>query len=159
MSNILEKIKSLNLPEGAEVSLSYSDGTDVFVHNETEVETALQNTDVVQMFSSLVTTPGLKTTTRYGQDPLETLRDEGLLEDYKRGSGSFEDYVSEAITDNFYDVDLIDYSTEKYDHKRGACTLAVEAYTTVENLLKIRPNLFGWSAKIENGPSVVVLEG
>ncbi len=149
MSNILEKIKSLNLPEGAEVSLSYSDGTDVFVHNETEVETALQNTDVVQMFSSLVTTPGLKTTTQYGQDPLETLRDEGLLEDYKRGSGSFEDYVSEAITDNFYDVDLIDYSTEKYDHKRGFCTLEANLKVSAGDLMSSNADVDGWEASVK----------
>ena len=67
--------------------------------------------------------------------------------------------IMSVMHDNFYDLELVNSTIEKYDHKRGACTLAVEAYTTVENLLKVRPNLFGWSAKIENGPSVVVLEG
>ena len=101
------------------------------------------------MFSSLVTTPGLKTTTRYGQDPLETLRDEGLLEDYKRGSGSFEDYVSEAITDNFYDVDLIDYSTEKYDHKRGFCTLEANLKVSAGDLMSSNADVNGWEASVK----------
>ena len=153
MSITIEKLKSLNLPEGAEVTLSYSDGTDVFVHNETEVETALQNTDVVSQLSSLITTPGLKVTTQWGENPLESLRDEGLLDDYVRGSGNFEDHVAEAIQDNFYDVDLIDYTTEKYDHKRGFCTLEASVKVAAGDLISSGVNVDNWntSVKTENG--------
>ena len=52
--SILENLKNLNLDSDAVVSLSYSEGTDVFVHNETEVETALSETDVVNSFAELV---------------------------------------------------------------------------------------------------------
>ena len=153
MSSTIEKIKSLNLPEDAEVTLSYEDGTDVFVHNESEVETALEQTDVVEVFSSLITTKGLTVTTQYGHDPLETLRDDGLLEDYERGSGDFENYVSEAIRDNFYEVDLIDYSTEKYDYKRGFCTLSTQVKATVGDLIASDADIDSWttSIKTENG--------
>ena len=153
MTKTIEKLKALNLPEGAEVTLTYTDGTDVFVHNETEVETALQNTDVVSRLSSLITTPGLKVTTQWGENPLESLRDEGLLEDYVRGSGNFEDHVSEVIQDNFYDVDLIDYSTEKYDHKRGFCTLEASVKVAAGDLLSSDADIDNWKAsvKTENG--------
>ena len=38
----------------------------------------------------------------------------------------FEEYLADTITENFYDVELIEYSTEKYDHKRGFTTLTAE---------------------------------
>ncbi len=153
MSSTIEKLKSLNLPEGAEVTLTYTDGTDVFVHNETEVETALQNTDVVSQFSSLITTPGLNVTTQWGENPLESLRDEGLLDDYIRGSGNFKDHISEVIQDNFYDVELIDYTTEKYDHKRGFCTLEASVKVSAGDLISSGINVDSWAAsvKTENG--------
>ena len=50
----VDKLKSLNLPMDTVVTLTYSDGCDVFLHNETEVEDALRNTDVVSRFCDLV---------------------------------------------------------------------------------------------------------
>tara|TARA_Y100001938_G_scaffold146547_2_gene225626 strand:- start:797 stop:1273 length:477 start_codon:yes stop_codon:yes gene_type:complete len=149
MSNTIEKIKALNLPEGAAVTLEYSDGTDVFVHNESEVETALENTDVVETFSSLITTPGLNAKDQYGQDMLDSLRSEGLLDDYERGSGIFEEYVSETIQENFYDVDLIDYSVEKYDYKRGFCTLSACAVVSAGDLIDSNAVIDGWKASVK----------
>ena len=49
--SIFDTLTSMNLPSDTVVNLSYSEGTDVFVHNETEVETALNDTDVVSTFS------------------------------------------------------------------------------------------------------------
>ncbi len=151
--SITKKLKSLNLSEGAVVNLTYSEGTDVFVHNETEIETALENTDVVQTLSELATIPGLEVTTAYGTNVLDSLREEGLLDDYERGSYNFQEYVAETITDNFYDVDLVDYSTEKYDYKRGFTTLSVDVNVPVSQLLEINPSIGVWtvSVKTENG--------
>jgi len=146
--SIIEKIKNLNLSDDTTVSLTYSEGTDVFVHNETEVETALSETDVVNSFSELIATPGLNASTQYGGDVIESLRDEGLLEDYTRGSFSFAEYIAGTISENFYDVDLIDYSTEKYDHKRGFCTLTAEVNVSVKDLISAAPFLSGWKASV-----------
>ena len=63
--SITQKIKNLNLSEDTLVTLSYSEGTDVFVHNETEVETALSDTDVVSSFASLIATPGLRVSSQW----------------------------------------------------------------------------------------------
>jgi hypothetical protein len=149
---IINKLKSLNLRGDEIVSLRYSEGVDVFVHNETDVETALSDTDVVDTFSELLATPGLKVSTQYGGEVLESLRSEGHLEDYER-DGYFSDYLSETIKENFYDLDFIDYTTEKYDHKRGFCTLTAEVNVTAENLFNSAPFLGSWSASVrtENG--------
>ena len=73
----VNKIKSMNLPADATVTLTYSEGTDVFVHNETAVDTAIAGTDVISEFASLVVTPGLQAEVPYVGPVLETMRSEG----------------------------------------------------------------------------------
>ena len=123
--SIVNKLKNLNLDGDTMIGFSYSDGVDVFVHNETEIETALAETDVVYTFSELVATPGLRASTRYGGDVIESMRIDGFLEDYDR-SGDFPSFLAETLSENFYDQQFIEHSTEKYDHKRGFCTLSVD---------------------------------
>ena len=155
--SIYETLTSMNLPGDTVVNLSYSEGTDVFVHNETEVETALEQTSVVSSFSELIATPGLFVTTQYGGDVMESLREEGLLEEYDR-EGWFAEYLSETISNNFYDIDLIDCSTEKYDHKRGFTTLSAEVQCTLENMLDSRPTLLGWDVTIRTAAGSLTLD-
>lgn len=156
--SIIQKIKSLNLEGDTTVALEYSEGTDVFVHNETEVETALAETDVVSSFAELIATPGLNASTQWGGPVLESLRDEGLLDDYERGSFSFSEYITEAISDNFYEVDLVEYSTEKYDHKRGFCTLSATVNVSVDDLLSAAPFLSGWTASVPTNAGTLTIE-
>ncbi len=156
--SIIQKLKDLNLPDDATVSLSYSDGVDVFVHNETEVETALSETDVVDTFAELVATRGLKASTSYGTSVLESLRDEGLLDDYERGSFSFAEYIAETIQENFYDVDLIEHSTEKYDHKRGFTTLTADLTVPAGNLIESAPYLGAWTVSVKTPAGTLTLD-
>ena len=145
---IVQKLKNLNLPTDSTVTFSYSEGTDVFVHNETEVETALSGTDVVAAVAELVATPKLIVSTRYGGNVLESLREEGLLEDYERGSYSFSDYLAETIEENFYDQEIIEYSIQKYDYKRGFCTLSTSLTATLSDLIDASPYLGGWDVSV-----------
>jgi hypothetical protein len=151
--SITQKIKNLNLTDDALVTLTYREGADVFVHNETEVETALSDTDVVSSFANLIATPGLRVSSRWSGEILESLRSDGHLDDYERGSFAFEDYLTEYLTENFYDQEFIEYSTEKYDHKRGFCTLSTEVQVTVKDMITVSPFLSGWTASVstENG--------
>lgn len=146
--SIYKKLQSLNLTEDSMISLRYSEGADVFVHNETELDTAMSETDVINRFSELVATPGLRAQTRWGEDIIQELRDSGFLEEYERDY-TFEDYICETITENFYDFSFIESSTEKYDHKRGFCTLSAEVEVPYGNLSKTQPNLFGWDVVVE----------
>jgi len=156
--SIFDTLTSMNLPSDTVVNLSYSEGTDVFVHNETEVETALNDTDVVSTFSELVATPGLSVSTTYGTNVLESLRGEGLLDSYERGSFSFSDYLSTVISENFYDTDLIEYSTEKYDHKRGFTTLTADVQLSLEEMLSVQPVLFGWDVSVKTAAGTLTLD-
>ncbi len=151
--SIFEKLSELNLPDDTTVSLSISEGTDVFVHNETEVETALSETSVVNDVAELITTSGLNVTSRWGDNPIQDLRDQDFLDDYERGSFSFSDFVAETIAENFYDQEFVEASTEKYDHKRGFCTLSADFQVALKDLLEARPFLHGWEVSVptENG--------
>ena len=155
MSNVFEKIEEMKFDESAIATLSYKQGTDVFVYNETEVETALYDTDVVQTFADLITTPNLDAQTVYGDNILEALRDIDLLEDYQR-DGTFSSYVANMLDENFYDAELIEYTIEKYDYKRGFCTLSAEVQVPLQNLLTVKPDLTGWSVAVKgaNGATV-----
>ena len=46
------KLQSLNLADDAMITLTREEGTDVFVHNETEVEDAMNETSVIYDFAS-----------------------------------------------------------------------------------------------------------
>ena len=134
--SIINKIKNLNLSSDTKVTMTYEGATDVFVHNETAIDTAIADTDVISTLAELITEhPKLNASTRYGDGILNHLRSEGHLEDYDRGEFYFTDFVTEVITENFYDLDFIDSSVHAYDHKRGECTLSTEVITTVGNLL------------------------
>ena len=150
--SIIKKLQSLNLEPETMVTLAYSEGVDVFVHNETEVETAIAETDVISTFSELIATPKLRVSTRFGGNVLERLREDNLLDDYNR-DGDFGTYLSDVISDNFYDIDFIEYSTEKYDHKRGFCTLSTEVQIPASEIISLNPFLSGWniSVQTENG--------
>ena len=146
--SIYKKLQGLDLNSDATISLRYSEGTDVFIHNETEVETAMSETDVINRFSELIATPGLRAQTRWGEDILNELRDSGFLEEYERDY-TFSDFLSETIQENFYDFSFIEASTEKYDHKRGFCTLSTEVEIPYSNLISAQPCLIGWDVVVE----------
>ena len=148
-----KKLQSLQLPEDTMVTLTYEDGTDVFHYNETEIDTAISETSVINEFATLIANSRLNATNRWCGNVLEHLRSEDYLADYERGSYNFEEFLAETITENFYDVDLIEYSTEKYDHKRGFTTLTAEVQVPASALIQESPFLSGWklSVETENG--------
>ena len=63
--SVFDRLIGLDLPTDTKVTMSYSEGTDVFVHNETAVDDAIGYTDVIQTFSDLVATPGLQAEVPY----------------------------------------------------------------------------------------------
>jgi|TARA_R110001583_G_scaffold45141_6_gene142567 hypothetical protein len=145
--SITQTLINLNLEPDSLVTLVYSEGADVFVHNETEVETAMAETDVISTFSELIAIPGLHVSTQFGGNVLDRLREDDLLDDYDR-DGDFGAYLNDVISDNFYDLELIEHTTEKYDHKRGFCTLTAEVQIPVSQIISEMPYLSGWRASV-----------
>ena len=147
--SIVKRLQSLNLADDAMIHLTYEEGADVFVHNDTEVEDAINETSVIYEFASLVAQTKLDVRNRWSGNILEHLRNESYLDDYERGTFGFENFIAETIRDNFYDVDLIEYSTEKYDYKRGFTTLTAEVDIPFANFVQVDPNVTGWKVSVE----------
>jgi len=147
--SFIQKLKKLNLPDDAMVTLTYEDGCDVVHYNETHIDTAISETSVIEEFASVVSNSRLKATNRWTGEILSHMRDEGYLDDYERGSFAFEEYIADTIRENFYDVELIDHTTEQYDHKRGFTTLTAEIQVPVKNLIEESPFISGWTVSVE----------
>ena len=152
MTTITERLQSLNISDDALVTLEYSDGVDVFVHNETAVETAVAETDVVSEFCGLIATPGLRAEDSWGNNILSALREGGWLDNYERDY-TFTEYLTDTIRENFYDLEFIEKSVESYDYKRGYCTLSTTVRVPVANFIEASPLVSGWNVSVttENG--------
>jgi len=151
--SVLKRLQSLNLSNDSMITLTREEGTDVFVHNETEVEDAINETTVIEDFASLISNTELDARNRWSGNIIEHLRENDFLDDYERGTNAFEDYLAETLSENFYDVDLIEYSTEKYDHKRGFTTLTAQVEVPFSNFAEVNPFVSGWivSVQTDNG--------
>ena len=147
--SVIDKLQSLNLTNDAMITLTMEEGTDVFVHNETEVEDAMNNTSVISDFASLIANTKLDARNRWSGNVIQHLRDNDFLDEYERGSFAFEDFLTETLTENFYDTDLIEYSTEKYDYKRGFTTLTAQVEIPYANFMEVRPFISGWTVSVE----------
>ena len=147
--SVLKRLQSLNLPEDAIITLTLEEGTDVFVHNETEVEDAMNETSVIHDFASLIANTKLDARNRWNGNIIQHLRDNDFLDEYERGSFSFEDFLADSLSENFYYQELIEHSTEKYDHKRGFCTLTAQVEVPFSNFAEVNPMIIGWNVSVE----------
>ena len=147
--SVIKRLQSLNLPDDAMVTLKFEEGADVFHFNESEVEDTMNETNVVNEYAALIAHSKLDARNRFSGNVLEHLRAQDFLDDYERGSFGFEEYLAETLSENFYDTDLIEYSTEKYDHKRGFTTLTAQVDIPVSNFIEIDPFISGWQVSVE----------
>lgn len=154
----ITKLQSLRLADDAMLTLTYEEGADVFHYTGNEVEDAIGETSVIQEFASLISDSKLDARNSWHGNILEYLRGEDLLEDYERGSGNFDEYLAEVLTDNFYDIDMIEHSTEKYDHKRGFTTLTAEVQVPASNYLEVVPFITGWTISVETEVGTVTID-
>ena len=143
------KLQKMNLKGGAKVVLSTEDGAEIvhYTGEDYEGET-ITETGIAGSVANLITSKHLA-----NNAAIEELRNEGHLDDYDRGSYEFEDYVATAITENWYELGLLEVDTKHYDHKRGYTNVRAEVEITLSQLLsaeKESPYLFsGWNVAVE----------
>jgi hypothetical protein len=154
----IEKLKKLKISPSTVATLSYVEGVDVFIHNQTEVEDALSETSVVEELCELIATPGLDITTRYGTPILQELRASTLLEEYERGTHAFAQYLADVVHDNFYEFDFIDTNVQKYDHKRGFCELRAEVQAPVGQLIDASALISSWTVSVPTENGILTIE-
>ena len=157
---IVDKLRSLKLPTDTLVLLRYEASCDVIHVRDEYVEETVSETGIADTVATLVVDSGLTVQTEYGDGFLETLRADGLLEDYERGDFAFTDYVAEALTESFYDTGLIEYETKQYDYKRGFLTLEANVQTTVGNVMTADETLFtGWQTTVPTKIGNLTIDG
>ena len=148
--SLYKKIRSLGLNDDAKVTFTYEDGCDVMHYNETHIDTAMNTTNFAYVLAEAITQGILY---HNGNEILDEMRNEGLLDDYDRGDEAFTDFVAEVINDNHYDYGWVENETERYDHKRGYTSLSAEFDVPVVNLKNEVDPLSGWSVSVmtQNG--------
>jgi len=144
--SLYKKIKSLGVEDDTTVTFSYEDGCDVFHFNETHIETAMSQTGFATTLAEAVAEGILY---KNGNEILDEMREEGLLDEYERGDEAFTDFVSEVIEENHWNYCWFEHSTEKYDHKRGYTELSAEFAVPLSELKDELYPLPGWKASVQ----------
>jgi hypothetical protein len=139
-----KKLKATGLRATDEITLTYATGADVVHAWDGYEEEVLQETGFASTVAELIASPGFK------NDVIEDLRVNDLLEEYPRDHSGFQEFVSDVITDNFFEMDFIDRSTERYDYKRGFFNLEASVTATVGDILLAPEYIFtGWSTTVQ----------
>ncbi len=168
MHEYLSKLENLNLDDNTIVTLTFSEGADVFHYKDDGgVEDAIEGTDTVRRFSELV---GALQENCEGVHPIVEELDNCYvinLEDFREETDdvlaeptyniSWLD-IQEGITSNFYDQEYIEKEVKKYDHKRGYCTLTATVEITLAELFSVRPDLSGWEIEVDTDDGALTID-
>ena len=144
--SLYEKIKGLGVEDDVKVNFSYEEGADVFHYTDTALETAMGETGFAHTLAEAITGGILY---KMGNGILEEMRDEGLLDEYERGEEAFTEFVADVISDEHWNYDWFEYSTEKYDHKRGYTSLSAEFDVRLGDLKGEFLPLSGWQVSVQ----------
>jgi hypothetical protein len=142
MSNITNTLRELNVADDAYVTLSYTEGAEVWHINESHVEESVAETGTASILARLLAS-GVAVSSTYSTDGdiLDEMRSNGLLDDYERGEEYFEAYITEKLQETIYDGEYsLEYSTEQYDYKRGRCDISTSVRVKVADLFRIDDN-------------------
>ena len=155
-----DKIKALGATDETTVNFSWEEGCDVFHYNETHIETAMGETGAASVLAEAIT-DRLGVFYGKGNSILDEMREDGLLDEYERDGavGGFEEFVTEVISESFYDYDWIEQSTQRFDHKRGWTDLSMELSAPLghfkEEFYNMNP-LPNWTCQVRDGKGNLV---
>ena len=131
MGDFVNRLRELGVDDDACVTLSYSEGCEVWHINESHVEESVYETETAALVAGLLASGvpvyGAWSEVAEGNDILNEMRAQDVLEDYERGDECFEEYLTEKLQETIYDGEYsIEYSTTQYDYKRGRCDISTE---------------------------------
>jgi hypothetical protein len=141
----LKQLKKLGLPGKSHVTLSCSDGQDVFHYTDDDHEgKTVQETDIASKVATLISQKS------FDNELLTRMRSWSLLDEYEDRDGTFTEYLTDTIANNWRDCGLLEVLTEHYDHKRGFSRVTAEVDTTVKEVLNLDESvLSGWNLKVQ----------
>ena len=139
MGDFVNRLRELGVKDDGCVTLSYSEGCDVWHINESHVEESVSETATAELVAGLLVM-GVPVYSSYGEmsegsDILNDMRNNDELEDYERGEEYFQDYLTEKLQTTIYDGEYaLEHSTEQYDYKRGRCDISAEVRVSAGDL-------------------------
>ena len=141
----LKQLKKLGLPGNSHVTLSCSDGQDVFHYTDDDHEgKTVTETAIASKVAMLISQKS------FNNELITRMRSWSLLDEYEDRDGTFTEYLTDTIANNWRDCGLLDVLTEHYDHKRGFAKVTAEVDTTVEAVLNLDESaLSGWNLKVQ----------
>jgi hypothetical protein len=141
----LNKLKKLGLPGKSHVTLSCSDGQDVFHYTDADHEgETVTETNIASKVATLISQKS------FNNELITRMRSWSLLDEYEDRDGTFQEFLTDTIANNWRDCGLLDVLTEHYDHKRGFSRVTAEVDTTVEAVLSLDETaLSGWNLKVQ----------
>jgi hypothetical protein len=127
----VKRLRELGVEDDGFVTLSYSEGCEVWHINESHVQESVCETETAALLAGLLASGvpvyGSWGEVSEGNDILNDMRAQDVLEEYERGEEYFEDYLTEKLQETIYDGEYsIEYSTTQYDYKRGRCDISTE---------------------------------
>ena len=140
MSNFINQLQKLEVAEDSYVTLSYTEGNDVWHVNESHVADSVAETSTASLLAGLLAS-GVPVYSGWGEpslgnDILNDMRVNGELDNYDY-EGWFEEYLAERLVETIYDGEYaLEYSTTQYDYKRGRCDISTEVQVRVGDILK-----------------------
>ena len=129
MGNFVNKLRELGVQDNDYVTLTYTEGADVWHINESHVEETIGETETAGMLAGLLAT-GVPVYSNWGDpseggDILNEMRANDALDDYERGDECFDEYLTEVLATTVYENEYsLEYSTQQYDYKRGRCEIS-----------------------------------
>ena len=121
MSNLIDRLKAFDIASDTEVVFTWKEACDIMHYNEDWHENAFVETNVINELAEAATTGVFY---KNGNWALDTLRDEGLLEGYERGSEEFTGFCADAMGETVWDHGWVEQEVTRYDHKRGSVEMS-----------------------------------
>jgi len=121
MSNLIDRLKAFDIASDTEVVFTWKEACDIMHYNEDWHEDAFVETGVINELAEAATTGVFY---KNGNWALDTLRDEGLLEGYERGSEEFTGFCADAMGETVWDHGWVEQEVTRYDHKRGSVEMS-----------------------------------
>jgi len=154
--SVVNRLESLNISDDTKVTFTYEDGCDVFHYTDDHIDDAVRETRIAQTLAEVITEGALY---KNGNEVLEEMRDNGLLDDYPRDGSGFTDFVCGVIEENYWEYDwLSDRHTERYDHKRGYTTFTLEFEVPFSQIKENPYSFAGWTASVQTDNGTLTLD-
>ena len=154
---IEDKLANVPGDESTDVVLQFEDEYHGLHYTDEFQEWGVTSTETVDKLAEAMVFKELDLKLPWSKrEPINVLRDAGFLDEYERGSESFEGFLAEKIRENYWELDeLLDLTTEQWDYKNGALFVSTELKTTLGGLRQAHQSGFdlsGWTIRVPSSP-------